>query len=89
MACMASYSTLSPFRPGKGKPRGRTTMATKRTDHSANPTTDTGQAPKRKTIPASKVGLSLTISDKALKEFDRIQEETIKAAEKDQNFSWR
>ena len=64
-------------------------MATKRTDHNTGPTTDSGQTPKRKTIAARKVGLSLTISPKALKEFDRIQEETIKAAEKDQKFSWR
>lgn len=63
-------------------------MASKRTKEGAEPTTDTGRVPKRKTIAASKVGLSLTISDKTLKEFDRKQEETIKAAEKDQNFSW-
>ena len=63
-------------------------MARKRTKKDAEPTTDTGRGPKRKTIAASKVGLSLTISDKTLKEFDRKQEETIKAAEKDQNFSW-
>ena len=67
----------------------RTTMPTKRTDHSTGTTPETGQPPKRKTIPAGKVGLSLTIRPKALKEFDRIQEETIKAAEKDQKFSWR
>ena len=64
-------------------------MGTKREDHSTEPTPDAGQTPKRRTIAANKVGLSLTISDKALKEFDRIQEETIKAAEKDQKFSWR
>ena len=64
-------------------------MATKRTDHSPDPIPETGQAPKQKTIAASKVGLSLTISDKTLKDFDRIQEETIKAAEKEQKFSWR
>ena len=64
-------------------------MATKRTDHSPDPTPETGQAPNRKTIAACEVGLSLTISDKALKDFDRIQEKTIKAAEKDQKFSWR
>ena len=64
-------------------------MATKRTDHSPDPMPETGQAPKRKTIAASEVGLSLTISDKALKDFDRIQEETIKAADKGQKFSWR
>ena len=64
-------------------------MPPKPADHSVAPTPDTGQAPKRKTIAASRVGLSLTISDKALKDFDRIQEETIKAAEKDQKFSWR
>ena len=63
-------------------------MASKRRNDGTEPTTDTGQVPKRKTIAASKVGLSLTISDKALKEFDRKQEETIKAAEKDQKFSW-
>ena len=64
-------------------------MATKPKDNSTDPTPDTGQAFERKTIAARKVRLSLTISDKALKEFDRIQEETIKAAEKDRKFSWR
>ena len=64
-------------------------MASKQKDHSTDPTPDTGQAPERKTIDASEVGLSLTISDKELKKFDRIQEKTIKAAKKDQKFSWR
>ena len=64
-------------------------MATKRTDKRADPTPDMARAPKRKTVTASKVGLSLTISDKALKEFDRIQEKANQAAEKDQKFSWR
>ncbi len=64
-------------------------MTPKRTDHSADPTPDAGQTPKRKTIAASEVGLSLTISDEALKEFGRIQEETIKTIEKGQKFSWR
>ena len=60
-------------------------MARKRTDPTPNPV----QPHKRKTIPASDVGVSLTISDKALKEVDRLQEETIKAAEEAQKFSWR
>ena len=64
-------------------------MTTKLTDHSTDPNPDVGQASKRKTILASVVGLSLTISDETLKEFDRIQEETVKAAEKNQDFSWR
>ena len=64
-------------------------MTTKPTDHNTDPKPHAGQDPERKTIPASEVGLSLTISDEALKEFDRIQEETIKAAEKNQDFSWR
>ena len=64
-------------------------MTKKRTNHSTDPTQDTGQAPTRKTVAASDVGLSLTISDEALKKFDRIQEETIKTIEKDQKFSWR
>ena len=64
-------------------------MTIKRGDHSTDPRPDTGQAPERKTILASEVGLSLTLSDEALKDFDRIQEETIRAAEKGQKFSWR
>jgi len=60
-------------------------MTTERTDD----TTDPRQFSGRKTIRASDVGLSLTLSAEAVREFDRIQEETIKAAEKDQNFSWR
>ena len=64
-------------------------MTTKQIDHSTDPEQDAEQTSTRKTILASQVGLSLTISDKALKEFDRIQEETVKAAEKNQNFSWR
>ena len=64
-------------------------MTTKRTDNSTDPKPDAGQAPERKTILASEVGLSLTISDETLKEFDRIQEKTVRAAEKDKIFSWR
>lgn len=60
-------------------------MATKPRD----PRAQTTKTPTRKTISARKVGLSLTISDETLKEFDRIQEETTKAAEKDLKFSWR
>ena len=44
---------------------------------------------KRTTIPASEVGVTLTISDKALKKLERIQEETVMAAQEDQKFSWR
>ncbi len=64
-------------------------MAKKRADRSRDTAPEPGPAAKPKTVPASKVGLSLTISDKALKDFDRKQEETIKAAENDQKFSWR
>ena len=64
-------------------------MKTKETDHSTDPAPEDVQTTKRKTIQASEVGLSLTLSDEALKEFDRIQEETIRAAEKSHKFSWR
>ena len=64
-------------------------MTTKRIDQGTGSAPNANQASKRKTVSASKVGLSLTISNKALKEFDRIQEETTKAAEKIQKFSWR
>ena len=64
-------------------------MATRPTDRRPDPTPESDQGSGPKTVPASKVGLSLTISDKALKDFDRKQEETINAAEKAQKFSWR
>ena len=64
-------------------------MAKQRADRSPDTKPDSGPAAGPKTVPARKVGLSLTISDKALKDFDRKQEETIKAAENDQKFSWR
>lgn len=44
---------------------------------------------ERMTLPASEVGVTLTISEKALKEIERLQEETVKAAQEDQQFSWR
>ncbi len=64
-------------------------MTTKRRGRSQDPTPQSSQTLGPKTVSATKVGLSLTISDKALKDFDRKQEETIKAAEQDQKFSWR
>ena len=54
--------------------------------------TGSGSAAKRstrRTIPASKVGVTLRISTKVLKKLDRIQEDTIKAAQEDQKYSWR
>ena len=53
------------------------------------PSPDTAHVAKRTTIPASEVGVTLTISNKALEELDRIQEETIKAAQEGAKFSWR
>ena len=50
---------------------------------------DKAQVSRRKSIPARDVGVSLTISKEALKEVDRIQEETIKAVQEVQKFSWR
>ena len=47
------------------------------------------RATKRTTIPASDVGVTLMISEKARAELDRIQEEAIKAAQEGQKFSWR
>ena len=64
-------------------------MPARQTRGSATPSRETTESPKGTTIPASEVGVTLMISDKALKELDRIQEETIKAAQEDQKFSWR
>ena len=52
---------------------------------------DTTKDSSRKTIVASDIGitLTLTISDKALQEFDRLQEKAFKASQEDRKFSWR
>ena len=64
-------------------------MPTRQTPDRAIPSRKTTQDSERRTIPASKVGVTLTISDKARKELDKIQEEAIKAVQEDQKFSWR
>ena len=64
-------------------------MANRQADQRPSPSRETTHDSKRTTIPASEVGVTLTISDKALEELDRIQEETIKAAQEGQKFSWR
>lgn len=51
------------------------------------PTQPIVRASHRTTIPASAVGVTLTISEEARAELDRIQEETIKAAEEGQKFT--
>ena len=43
---------------------------------------------RRKTIPAREVDFTLTISKKAMKEIDRIEEKAIKAAQDVQKFAW-
>ena len=47
------------------------------------------RASNRTTIPSRDVGVTLMISEEARAELDRIQEETIKAAQEGQKFSWR
>lgn len=65
-------------------------MPSRQTRDSAEPSQEgAAHGSKRKTISAREVGVTLTISEKALKKLDQIQEETIKAAQEDQKFSWR
>ena len=64
-------------------------MTAKKTPRSPGTAQTIVRAPHRTTIPASKVGVTLTISDEARAELDRIQEETIKAAQEGQKFYWR
>ena len=64
-------------------------MTDRETPRDPAPSQDTAHVSKRTTIPASDVGVTLTISNRALEELDRIQEETIKAAQEGQKFSWR
>ena len=64
-------------------------MAPRKSRGSATTTQETDRRSRRKTIPASEVGFTLTISEKAMKEIDRIEEEAIKAAQEDQKFAFR
>lgn len=55
----------------------------------AERTLPVARASNRTTIPAKDVGVTLTISERALEEMDRIHDETIKAAQEAQKFSLR
>ena len=59
-------------------------------DEQQSPTGESLAAPSENTtFPAHEVGLSLTISDDVIKEFERLQAETIRTAEEEREFSWR
>ena len=64
-------------------------MPTRETHDNDTLSRETASRVDRATISASDVGVTLRISDEALKELDRIQEKNIKAAQEDQKFSWR
>ena len=64
-------------------------MVGKQAPRSSEPGQPVVRTSKRTTIPASVVGVTLTISEKACAELDRIQEETIKAAREGRKLSWR
>ena len=64
-------------------------MTTRQTPRPASAPREATDVSERITIPASDVGVTLRISDKALRKLDQIQEEIVKAAQADQKFSWR
>ena len=64
-------------------------MADEEAPRSPEPAQPVVRASKRTTIPAGAVGVTLTISEKALAEIDRIQEEAIKAAQEGLKYFWR
>ena len=64
-------------------------MTARPSDRAASAPRQATDVPKATTIPAHTVGITLTISDKARKERDKIRERAIKAAKKARNFSWR
>lgn len=64
-------------------------MATKAQHQSTKSTRHIKKVLKRKTIASRDVGVTLRISEKALKEIDDCQAEAIKAAHEDEKFSWR
>ena len=64
-------------------------MTTRQAHDSDMPSDKAFKRSERATFPASDIGVTLRVSDEALEEFDRIQDERIKAAQEDQKFSWR
>ena len=64
-------------------------MTTRQTSGKAERSREGNDVSERKTIPAEKVGVTLTISDEARKKLNQIQENTIKGAQNDQKFAWR
>ena len=64
-------------------------MRKRKTPHAPELSQDTTREPNRRSIPSSDVGVTLTISDEALKKIDQIKQENIKAAQEGQKFSWR
>ena len=45
--------------------------------------------PEATTMDAKEIGVTLKIGDATLRELDKIQEETIKAAQENEKFAWR
>ena len=64
-------------------------MTTRFTDENQGLAHDPPKPVERKSVAAHKVGLSLTVADEVLKEFDAIQAKAIESAEEDQEFSWQ
>lgn len=64
-------------------------MTTRRAIGKAKRRDESNDASETTTIPAEKVGVTLQISDEALKKLDQLQEEAIKGAQNDQDFAWR
>jgi len=64
-------------------------MTARKTSRGTTPSQGTTVGSKRKMILSSDVGVTLRVSDKALKKIDRLHEENIKAAKEGRKFSWR
>ena len=60
-----------------------------KTARSPERTLPVARASNRTTIPSKDLGVTLMISEEARAKLDQIEEETIKAAEEGQKFSWR
>ncbi len=64
-------------------------MACKEKPKKTEYTNTKGVCSERITIPASKVGVTLKLSEKTLDEIDRLADEAYEAALKGKNLSWR
>jgi len=64
-------------------------MTTRQTRQTPDSSRKADHTSNRKSIPASEVGVTLKVSNEALKKLDKMQEESFRNAQLNHKFSWR